>query len=92
MKRAALALAVVWLLGSCTPTYDDQAAKLYKFVEKNRVGTSADYYLVKVSGFGGPERVALMYAMIDDYEFCSEIAAFYMEKYPASRYSCEKAN
>jgi hypothetical protein len=91
MKRIFVLTLVVGLAG-CTDTYDDQANKLYRFVEKNKIGSAPDYYLVKSSGFGGPERVALMYAMTDDYTFCNEIADFYMEKYPASRYSCEKAN
>lgn len=90
--------SVIWLagfvclLGGCTETYDDQAASLYRHVEKNRIGTSSDYYLVKLSGLAGPERVALLYAMTDDFEFCNEIAEFYMEKYPSTRYTCEKAN
>lgn len=90
MKRWAI-LAVLALSGCVGNSIDSQSARLEKFVGLGKVGTSADYYLVK-AGMTGPERVALIYAMANDFEFCSEIATFYMEKYPASSYHCELAN
>lgn len=91
-KVNRLAILAALGLSACTPSLDDQQDKLGRFVAKNRYGSSPDYYLVRLSGIAGPERVALMYAMTDDLEFCSEIAGFYMEKYPESRYTCEKGN
>lgn len=78
-------------LSGCGQSYDSQSARLSRFVGLNKVGSSADYYLVK-HGMGGPERVALVYGFASDFEFCVEVATLYSEKYPADRYTCEAAN
>lgn len=91
MRLMILALTAI-LLTSCTANYEDQAQALYRHVERNRIGDSPDYYLVKASGMAGAERVALVYAMMDDFAFCDDLARFYMEKHSGDQYTCEKAN
>ncbi|WP_157726251.1 hypothetical protein [Xanthomonas citri] len=77
---------------SCTKSYEDQSAALSNYVSKHRVGSTSDYYLVKTNIAGQPERVALIYGMAPDFEFCQETAQLYMRKYPASHFACEQAN
>jgi hypothetical protein len=86
----AVIFAVLGLSG-CTPSYEDQSEALSKFARGNQIGGSPDYFLVKY-GMAGPERIALIYGMAPDIEFCQEIANSYMAKYPASTYTCELAN
>lgn len=88
----ALVALLATILGGCSATYDQQAAKLFRFAKNNKIGNSPDYYLVKTSGLAGPDRVALVFGMGSDYTFCAELAEYYMEKYPEDRYSCEMAN
>lgn len=90
---AGVLLAVVApILGGCERSYEQQTEKLYRFAKNNRIGSSPDYYLVKASGMAGPDRVALVFGMGEDFTFCSELAALYMDKYPADSYTCEMAN
>ncbi len=86
-----MAAAAALFITSCTPSYEEQSEKLSKFIKGNQIGSSPDYFLVKY-GMAGPERVALIYGMAPDLEFCQEIAQTYMTKYPGSTYQCELAN
>jgi len=91
--RSCAAVITAALLGSagCTPSYEDQSEALSKFALGNQIGSSPDYFLVKY-GMAGPERIALIYGMAPDVEFCQDIADSYMAKYPNSTYTCELAN
>lgn len=72
-------------------TYESRRASLMEHVKRNRVGNSADVYLVK-HGFGGPEQTALIFGYMDDWAACSEIAQAYMARFPSDTYSCQIAN
>lgn len=90
MKTTAL-IAAIFLAG-CSPSYEDQQAKIERFAKANRFGDYQDMWLVR-DGMFATERVALIYAMGPDSEFCAELAQMYNEKYPTGAvYSCEPAN
>lgn len=91
MNRWLAAIAAVALVG-CSQSLDDQQKALERFVRSHRHGSYADMWLVR-NGLFGPERVALIYGMAPDSEFCNEVAAMYMIKYPQGAvYTCEAAN
>lgn len=73
-------------------TYEDQLAILSDHVEKKKIGITRDYWLTKTDLSGAPDRVALIFGMWGDEEFCQELADLYMGKYPQSRYYCLSAN
>ena len=73
-------------------TYDDQLDALTDAVKKNKIGMTPDYWLTKTNFAGQPDRVALIFGVIGDREFCEDLANLYMGKYPADRYYCTAAN
>jgi len=92
MKTKLLCMAMfAIILSGCSDSYESQSARVDKFFSKNKIGSGVDYFLVKQS-FAGPERVAVIYGFMSDSEFCNEVAALYMTKYPRDRYFCEAAN
>src|SRR3546814_14448626 len=78
--KALIAVSLMLLLCACSSTYDQQAAKLFRFAKNNKIGSSSDYYLVKTSGLAGPDRVALVFGMGSDYAFCTELAEYRSEE------------
>lgn len=68
-------------------TYEDQTASLTDFVKANRIGSGQDVWLVK-STFA-TEKVAVFFGYVDDWAACYEFMTFYVQRYPADRYSCE---
>lgn len=70
-------------------TYEDQTQALESFLGSNRVGSSTDVWLVK-STFA-PEKVAVFFGYVDDWEACYEFMTFYVQRYPLDSYSCEYA-
>lgn len=95
MRAAVLAAALAACgLGGCGDGMDEldgQMQDVADFARDNRVGSSADVFLVK-HGFAGSDPVALIYGYADDMAFCMEIAEMYTAKYPDSPYSCQYAN
>ncbi len=91
MKGVVTVFAVALIAASCDDSTTAKRAAFEKHVGNSRMGSSSDYWLVKHGG-AGPERVALVFAFIDDLSFCSEVAQLYMQKHPRDRYSCERAN
>jgi hypothetical protein len=86
-------LVCLLLLAACNDSsLEGQQAKWETFVQANRYGTSADIWLVKHNAFGDLEKVGVVFGFLDDYKFCDEVAAMYMQRYPADRYSCMIAN
>lgn len=90
--RTILAVAIALALGACSEDLDKQHQRLAKHVRENKIGSSQDFWLVKHNMFGEFERVGLIFGFMDDREFCEEISALYMRKFPADRYSCAPAN
>lgn len=86
-----VAAAILLATAGCQPSLDAQLESVDRFAKGNRVGSSADVFLLR-DGLAGTERVALIYAMSDDMAFCLEIAEIMAAKYPATRYSCGYAN
>lgn len=73
-------------------TYQDQLDNLSKVVKKGKIGGSTDYWLTKTNFFGDADRVALVFGLMDDLEFCQDLATLYSRKYANSRYYCVPAN
>ena len=93
MRLKSLIILVVGLmLVSCSPSYETQRGVLEKLVAWNRIGSSADVWIIKHNFFGENEKVGLVFGFLNDYEFCREVAELYMKRYPDSRYSCAVAN
>jgi len=90
-RAAVVIAALLGAIAGCKPSYEEQSEALSKFTKGNQIGSSPDYFLVKY-GMAGPERIALIYGMAPDVEFCQEVAAMYMARYPLSTYTCELAN
>ena len=88
----AIAAVCICVLSACEKSLDRQQADIEKFSAKHRYGSSSDMWLARY-GMAGKERVALIYGMSSDVEFCMEIAQLYNDKYPeGARYTCEPAN
>lgn len=92
IKTAIGMLAIAFMLVGCSDSLEDQTARLEKFVTANKYGSSRDYWLVKRSMFGSLDKAALVFGLMDDQEFCEDLAKLYMSKYPADRYFCLPAN
>lgn len=92
MMRRAVGVMVCLCLAGCEPSYDDQLDALNKLVAERRMGISEDYWLTKTNAFGQADRVALVFGLMGDAEFCQDLATLYMQKYPADRYYCLAAN
>ncbi|MGB3389484.1 MAG: hypothetical protein WBA88_16035 [Pseudaminobacter sp.] len=75
-----------------TATYQDQLDNLMDAVKKKKIGGTTDYWLTKTNFFGDADRVALVFGLMGDLEFCQDIAELYMLKYPQSKYYCLAAN
>lgn len=88
----AVALTLVLFIASCGDGDNARRYAFEKVVANNRIGSGSDYWLVKYNLFAQHERVGLIFGFVDDFGFCAEIAEMYMRRYPADRYSCEKAN
>lgn len=73
-------------------TYEDQFEILADHVNKKKIGSTPDFWLTKTSIFGSQDRVALVFGLLGDDEFCQDIAELYMQKYPDSHYYCLPAN
>ncbi len=85
------ALASGMIVG-CSDSYDDQLARLTKFVKANRIGSSADVWLVKRNAFGQQERIGLIFGMASDIDFCNDIAASMNAKFREAGFSCRMAD
>lgn len=75
-----------------TQTYEDQLEILTEHVKKKKIGTTPDYWLTKTDLAGLPDRVALIFGLWGDQQFCQDLAELYMQKYPKSQYFCMAAN
>lgn len=73
-------------------TYQDQLDTLTDLVKKEKIGGSTDYWLTKTNFFGDADRVALVFGVMSDLEFCQDLAKLYTQKYPGSDYYCLPAN
>lgn len=73
-------------------TYQDQLDILTESVKKKKIGETSDYWLTKTNFFGEPDRVALVFGILGDQEFCQDLAELYAHKYPRSNYYCLPAN
>jgi|GEM_PF-5988975 len=73
-------------------TYQDQLGTLTDLVRKKKIGGATDYWLAKTNFLGESDRVALVFGLMGDLEFCQDLATLYMQKYPQSRYYCLPAN
>lgn len=89
MAFSAIVLAAS--VAGCAGSYDRQVEGLASYAKRHKIGGSADFYLVK-NGMAGPDRVALVFGMGDDFSFCMELAELYTQKYPSDTYWCEAAN
>lgn len=89
--RTLAVLAGILLIAACTDI-QSQLSRLDAFVRWNKIGSSSDFWLLKYNLLGEWERVTLVFGFLDDRAFCQDIATLYMQKYPAERYTCEKAN
>jgi len=87
MTRVAMCILFVAVLGACSNDFEDQRAQLLKAAARHQVGSAPDYVLTKYN-FGEPDPVAVVFGMLDDYEFCAELADTYMKRYPADTYVC----
>ena len=63
------------------PTYDEQKARLTKFVEDNRTGSDSDMWIIKRNLHGENEKVGLIFGYVDDEEVCRELIRMYTSKY-----------
>lgn len=89
-KRATAILATCALFGAlmaCGDDYNDERARLLRAAAAHQVGTAPDYVLTKYN-FGIPDPVGIIFGMMDDYQFCSELAEVYTKRYPADTYVC----
>lgn len=73
-------------------TYQDQINTLTDLVKKRKIGGSPDYWLTKTNFMGEADRVALVFGLMNDLEFCQDLAALYTRKYAQSEYYCLPAN
>ena len=87
-----LTIVLFAFLASCSDSLEDQAAKLETFVKNNRYGSGGDVWLVKRNAFGDHEKVSLVFGFLDDFEFCTEVAAMYNQRYPNASLYCAFAN
>lgn len=71
--------------------FEDQREVLAELMRDRRIGTSNDVWLVK-GNFGAPDRVALFFGYLDDWDACHEFLTAHSYQFPADRYSCEYAN
>lgn len=92
MRGVVALLAATLLLAGCQKTYEDQLGSLEQHTRGNRVGQSADVWLIKRNAFGDMEKVALFFGYWDDFSACSEMASMYMQRHPGDAYSCGYAN
>lgn len=74
-------------LAACSDSYNDERAQLLKAAARHQVGSSADYVLTKYN-LGAPDPVAIVFGMMDDYQFCAELAEVYTKRYQADTYVC----
>lgn len=65
---------------------------LKTLVAAHKIGQTADYWLTKRNFLGEPDQVALIFGIWGDFEFCSDLATLYMQKYPGDTYYCMPAN
>lgn len=82
--RTLVIFAVLGLVACAGNSFEDRRDALQRQVAKSPIGISPDYYLTK----NGDDRVALVFGMGDDFEFCSELAVLYTSRYPLDKYSC----
>lgn len=73
-------------------TYEDELGALTDMVKKKKIGSTADYWLTKANFFGDADRVALVFGLMGDLQFCQDLADLYKQKYPQSGYYCLPAN
>ena len=85
--RTLVIFAVLGLAACTWDTFEDRREAFQRQVAKSPIGISPDYYLTK----NGDDRVALVFGMGDDFEFCTELADLYMSRYPLDKYSCVPA-
>jgi hypothetical protein len=71
--------------------YEHKRAALASHMQGNRIGTSADVWLVKAN-FGVPDRVALFFGYLDDWDARYEFLTSHSDRFPADVYRCEFAN
>ncbi len=94
--RIRLALIVslgtcMTLLSSCEDETVDGLQKFERYVERNRIGRGANYWLEMHNYFGEWEKVALVMGYFDDEEGCTDIAAILHDRYDRI-YRCVEAN
>jgi hypothetical protein len=95
MNRAILIFVIAIIpmfLSACEESYTDQFKKFEARVAANRLGSSADHWVVKRNALGEWEKVALVFGFADDRRFCGEVVELYMRRYPSDRYMCLPAN
>jgi hypothetical protein len=85
-------LVSLFLFGCSENSLKSQQAKIEDFARKNRFGSSSDQWLVKLNAFGEWEKLALVYGLADDKEFCEKLARFSAQDDAPRRYRCEPAN
>lgn len=73
-------------------TYEDQLEILTELVKKKKIGKTPDFWLTKTNIAGEEDRVALVFGLWGDDQFCRDIADLYMLKYTQSQYYCLPAN
>lgn len=91
MKTILFVLTSLLFLTGCEKSYVNRLSEIENFFKKERTGDSTDYFLVK-NGLFGPDKVAVIFGFMNDFEFCNDISILYMKKYPADSYHCEAAN
>jgi hypothetical protein len=71
-------------------SYNERLAKLETLVEKQRIGSSPDHWLVSSVG-REPYRIALIFGVADSEQVCADLAD-YLSRTHGERYFCESAN
>lgn len=90
--RSMTFLIALVCLGCGEPDYEDQFAAFEKYVKKQQLGSTPDVWLVRINVLGEPERVALIFGMWGDEEYCLSIVDLFRQRWQDRNYRCEIAN
>lgn len=89
---ALTTLLLLAILSGCKKSYSDKVSGIETYFAKGKTGDAPDYFLINNTELVGQVKVAVIFGLIDNREFCSKIAELYMREYTLSHYFCIPAN
>ena len=92
MRKALVLIFSMIFISGCQPSVQEQKADLRKYFERNKIGRSIDYAVMKKTSKYDEDFMISVHGFLDDKNICENTAEMLNNMEGSNAFSCKQLN